>query len=220
MNKQTRKENKNMKKILMAALSAILLLSLAACSVPAAPQGSSGALESSAPPASGDSPAEDTGGTSAQTVETLYGKVKSLVGNNLTLDLAKQPEDGGTSTVIPEGAEPDTVGEAAISSSKSVTVTDNGDAGESDGEGGGESDGSVQYFAEDASGNIVQVNPEDMPKLELEYTGEVRELTIPAGLKIYDSIGKELKMSDLKEGNVLMVTQNEDGSIASLIVME
>ena len=44
------------------------------------------------------------------------------------------------------------------------------------------------------------MNPEDMPKLELEYTGETKDLTIPAGLKIYDSIGKEIKMSDLKRG--------------------
>ena len=59
-----------------------------------------------------------------------------------------------------------------------------------------------------------------MPKLELEYTGETKELSIPAGLKIYDSVGQELKMSDLKEGNVLMVIQNEDGSISSIALME
>ena len=64
------------------------------------------------------------------------------------------------------------------------------------------------------------MNPEDMPKLELEYTGETKDLTIPAGLKIYDSIGKEIKMSDLKEGNVLMVMQSEDGSIESITIME
>lgn len=205
-----------MKKILMAALSAILLLSFVACSVPAVPQASPGILEGSASPAGGAFPSEGADSAGAQTVETLYGKVKSLVGNSLTLDLAKQPEGGDTSTVIPEGAEPDTIGEAAISSSKSVTITGNGDAGENDGEG----DGSVQYFAEDASGNVIQVNPEDISKLELEYTGETKDFTIPAGLKIYDSIGKELKMSDLKEGNVLMVMQREDGSIESIIVME
>ena len=63
-----------MKKFLMAALSAILFLSLAACSAPAAPEAS---------------PSENSGGTDARTVEILYGKVKSLVGNSLTLDLAK-----------------------------------------------------------------------------------------------------------------------------------
>lgn len=200
-----------MKKFLMAALSAILFLSLAACSAPAAPEAS---------------PSENSGGTDARTVEILYGKVKSLVGNSLTLDLAKQPEGDGTSTVIPEGAVPDTGGEAAdgyeaaIGSSKSVTITDSGDVGGSESEGDGGSEGGIGYFAEDTNGNIVQISPEDMPKLELEYTGETKELSIPAGLKIYDSVGQELKMSDLKEGNVLMVIQNEDGSISSIALME
>ena len=193
-----------MKKFLMAALSAILFLSLAACSAPAAPEAS---------------PSENSGGTDARTVEILYGKVKSLVGNSLTLDLAKQPEGDGTSTVIPEGAVPDGY-EAAIGSSKSVTITDSGDAGGSESEGDGGSEGGIGYFAEDTNGNIVQISPEDMPKLELEYTGETKELSIPAGLKIYDSVGQELKMSDLKEGNVLMVIQNEDGSISSIALME
>lgn len=207
-----------MKKILMVALSAMLLLSLAACSAPAAPEASGIPSESSAPVEGEASPSEGADGTDAQTVTPLYGKVKSLVGNSLTLDLAKQPEGGDASTVIPEGAVPDTGEyEASVGSSKSVTVTGGDEEGGSEGEGG---EAHIGYFSEDANGNVVQVNPEDMPKLELEYTGETKDLTIPAGLKIYDSIGKEIKMSDLKEGNVLMVMQGEDGSIESIIVME
>ncbi len=200
-----------MKKILMAAISAILLLCLAACSAPAAPQASPIPPETDAP-AKGE----------AQAVTPLYGKVKSLVGNTVTLDLAKQP-GGGDTSVIPEGAEPDTGGDPAegydiaIDSSKSAAVTGGDNEGGSDGEGGGISS---DYFVEDENGNMVQLQPGDTPKLELEYTGETTELTIPAGLKIYDSIGKELKMSDLKEGNVLMVMQNGDGSIESITVME
>ncbi|KKI49761.1 hypothetical protein CHK_2782 [Christensenella hongkongensis] len=201
----------------------MLLLSLAACSAPAAPEASGISSESSAPAEGEASPSEGADGTNAQTVTPLYGKVKSLVGNSLTLDLAKQPEGGDASTVIPDGAVPDTGGapadeyEASIGSSKSVTVTGGDEEGGSEGEGG---EAHIGYFSEDSNGNMIQVNPEDMPKLELEYTGETKELTIPAGLKIYDSIGKEIKMSDLKEGNVLMVMQGEDGSIESIIVME
>lgn len=213
-----------MKKILMVALSAMLLLSLAACSAPAAPEASSVLSESSAPAEGEASPSEGADGTDTQTVTPLYGKVKSLVGNSLTLDLAKQPEGGDASSAIPDGAVPDTGGtpadeyEASIGSSKSVTVTGGDEEGGSEGEGEGEAN-SI-FFSEDANGNVVQVNPEDMPKLELEYTGETKDLTIPAGLKIYDSIGKEIKMSDLKEGNVLMVMQSEDGSIESITIME
>lgn len=206
-----------MKKILIAVLSAILFLSLAACSAPAAPEASGIPSESSAPAEGEASPSEGADGKDAQTVTPLYGKVKSLVGNSLTLDLAKQPEGGDASTVIPEGAVPDTGEyEASVGSSKSVTVTGGDEEGGNEGEG----EANSIFFAEDANGNVVQVNPEDMPKLELEYTGETKDLTIPAGLKIYDSIGKEIKMSDLKEGNVLMVMQGEDGSIESIIVME
>ena len=208
-----------MKKILMAALSAMLLLSLAACSAPAAPEASGIPSESSAPAEGEASPSEGADGTDAQTVTPLYGKVKSLVGNNLTLDLAKQPE-GDTSSSMQEGAVPDT-GEygASVGSSKSVTVT-GGDEGGDESASEGEGEANSIFFAEDANGNVVQVNPEDMPKLELEYTGETKDLTIPAGMKIYDSIGKEIKMSDLKEGNVLMVMQGEDGSIESITIME
>ena len=208
-----------MKKILIAVLSTILFLSLAACSAPAAPEASSVPSESSAPAEGEASPSEGADGTGVKTVTPLYGKVKSLVGNNLTLDLAKQPEGGDASTVIPEGAVPDTgEHEASVGSSKSVTVTGGDEEGGSEGEGEGEAN-SI-FFSEDANGNVVQVNPEDIPKLELEYTGETKDLTIPAGLKIYDSIGKEIKMSDLKEGNVLMVMQSEDGSIESITIME
>ena len=195
---------------------AILFLSLAACSAPAAPEASSVPSENSAPAEGEASPSEGADGTGVKTVTPLYGKVKSLVGNNLTLDLAKQPEGGDASTVIPEGAVPDTgEHEASVGNSKSVTVT-GGDEGASEGEG----EANSIFFAEDANGNVVQVNPEDMPKLELEYTGETKDLTIPAGLKIYDSVGKEIKMSDLKEGNVLMVMQSENGSIESITIME
>ena len=208
-----------MKKILIAVLSTILFLSLAACSAPAAPEASSVPSESSAPAEGEASPSEGADGTGVKAVTPLYGKVKSLVGNNLTLDLAKQPEGGDASTVIPEGAVPDTgEHEASVGSSKSVTVTGGDEEGGSEGEGEGEAN-SI-FFSEDANGNVVQVNPEDMPKLELEYTGETKDLTIPAGLKIYDSIGKEIKMSELKEGNGLMVMQSEDGSRESITSME
>ncbi|WP_066649142.1 hypothetical protein [Christensenella timonensis] len=208
-----------MKNFLMVTFAALLLFSLAACSAPAAPEASPISPQGDAPAGGGQTPPD---GAETKNIEMLYGKVKSLVGNTVALDLAKQP-GGGDTSVIPEGAEPDTGGvpadgyDIAIDSSKSAAVTGGDEESGSDGEGGGISS---SYFAEDENGNMIQLHPEDTPKLELEYTGETTELTIPAGLKIYDSIGKELKMSDLKEGNVLMVMQNGDGSIESITVME
>lgn len=211
-----------MKKILMVTLAALLLLSLAACAAPATPDDASAApSEAADAPSEGASASADGSVDEPQPAETLFGKVKSLVGNELTLDLAKQPEGSGAPGE--GGSYEDSIqseGGVAVQA-PSISVTEKADAGDAaGGEAGGDGDVKVGYHAVDGSGNVTIVNPDNMPKIDLEYTGETKELTIPAGLQIFDMMGKEVKMADLKEGNVLMIMQNEDGSIASIAVME
>lgn len=199
-----------MKKILIVTLAALLLFSLAACSVPAAQE------TPSTPPqadASADASGEAQAEPDAQPMQTIFGKVKSLVGNELTLDLAKQPEGGNAET----GEDGEGYASFITNPAQSITVTEKADGG---GEASGDTDVKIGYYAEDGSGDLKIIGGDDMPKLELEYTGETEDITIPAGLQIFDMFGKEVKMADLKEGNVLMVMQKEDGSIESIAVME
>ncbi len=202
-----------MKKILIATLSALLLFSLAACSVsPASQEGSQQTAPSQG--ASSDGMQIPPDGAAAQSIQ-LLGKIKSLLGNEISLDLAKL-----SNGEAPESGEGN---EAAISNpAQSVTVTDkateNASGGSAASGGGGESD--IFYYSVDADGTVEVGGREDMPKLELEYTGGTKDLTIPAGLKIFDLLGQEVKMADLKEGNVLMVNVREDGSLEAITVME
>ncbi|MEA5003166.1 MAG: hypothetical protein VB081_06670 [Christensenella sp.] len=209
-----------MKKILMVTFAALLLLSLVACSAPVpeaspiTPESEAPAEDAASPSAGSESPTDGADDPSAMT--PLYGKVKSLVGNELTLDLAKQPE--GSSESVEGGGEGGDASIAAEAPSISITTHEGEDVGKSSAEGG---EPKVGYYSADGSGDVQFFdNMDDMPKIELEYTGETKDLTVPAGLKIYDMMGKELKMSDLKEGNVLMILQKEDGSIESITVLE
>ncbi len=204
-----------MKKILMITLAALLLFSLAACAAPSAPD--SGTAQESAAPSQEAAAPSDGGQTpsdekTSQAVQ-LLGKVKSMVGNEISLDLAKLAGDE-----TPEGGE----GEegATMAPAQSITVTT--DEGESaGGESGGEEAPKVGYYAADGSGNVTAIGGgDDMPKLELEYTGETKDISVPAGIQIFDLFGKEMKIADLKEGNVLMVSMRPDGSLDLITVME
>ncbi len=192
-----------MKKILMVTFATLLLFSLTACStLPANETPTAPPQDKASASSSGD--AAPSAPENDAVSEPVFGKVKSLVGNEVTLDLAKIPANENASE---DGKEE--VAAAAITNSASVSVT---------GEDSGDGDGKTNIGSYDANGNVISSN--DIPKIELEYTGETKDLTIPAGLQIFDVMGKEVKMADLKEGNVLMITQDEKGVILSMTVME
>lgn len=194
-----------MKKILMVTFAALLLLSLAACS--ATPKSEPASPEPGVP--------EDGAQENATNVAPVFGKIKSLVGNELSLELANLPESNTAN-----GEDGASYAGEITAPAQSITITDSADEEANGGEASGDGDTKISYNTANSSGDVSIIGKEDMPKLELEYTGETKELTIPAGLKIYDITGKEIKMADLKEGNVLMVTMAEDGGIASIAVME
>lgn len=193
-----------MKKVIMIVLSALMLLSLAACSAPAAPSADADA-----------SGGADSSGTAAAGQE-LFGKVKSLVGNELKLDLAKTPDQGTIDSLTGGGGGEGAPGDISISRSDSATVE--GGEGEAGGEGGG--DAQVFAFNESTGESQVIYSSGEKQKMELEYTGESKDLAIPAGLPIKDMFGNELKPTELKEGNVLMVTLGDDGKPVSILVIE
>lgn len=207
-----------MKKVIMIVLAALLLLSLAACSAPAGP---AEAVPSQSQDATSGEGAPDANGD-AEDGETLFGKVKSLVGNEVSLDLAKTPEGGLAGAVGEDGAYSFTgKGGEGISITRSESAASGADEADGDSEGQKSKSQVIAVEGEDGQANIITPSGSgDAPKMELEYTGESKDLTIPTGLPITDFFGNELKPSDLKEGNVLMVSFGQDGSISSILVME
>ena len=208
-----------MKKVIMIVLAALLLLSLAACSAPAGP---AEAVPSQSQDATSGEGAPDANGD-AEDGEALFGKVKSLVGNEVSLDLAKTPEGGLAGAVGEDGAYSFTGGKGG----ENISITRSESAASGADEAGGDSEGQksksqvIAVEGEDGQAHVITPSGSgDAPKMELEYTGESKDLTIPTGLPITDLFGNELKASDLKEGNVLMVSFGQDGSISSILVME
>lgn len=58
-------------------------------------------------------------------------------------------------------------------------------------------------------------------RIEMEYTGETKSFTIPAGAKITEGLGQEGKISSLKKGSVIMILANkESGVVADVTIMD
>lgn len=234
-----------MKKIITIVLAGILTVSLLGCSAtapaaepPAAeppateqpqkeetalsPEQSADAPESEAPASSATPDGAQEQDANVQSSTSIFGKVKSIVGNEIELELAKPPFDMG----VPEGEggemEPGTVTEAA----KSITVT----VAEGDMPEGAEGDGDTKegnvigYEGADGSVQIVGGGGSEN-KMELEYTGETKNIIIPTGIDILSILtGKTAKLEDIKKGSVLMLSVDdanaERSSAQSVTIME
>ena len=65
-------------------------------------------------------------------------------------------------------------------------------------------------------------SPADAPaeQLPIEFTGEVREFTIPAGAKITNAMGKEVSFDNVTKGSLVQLIVNETtGVVEHLMVM-
>lgn len=125
----------------------------------------------------------------------LMGEVKSIVGNSLTLALAKVPtREAGTGT---QGATPPTGGEMP---SGGGTPPEGGGASSGTGNQGGGGQGS--FGGSGSTGTRRAMN--------LTLTGETKELLIPVGVSITSGNGdnaktKTIDIADIEKGDVLMI---------------
>ncbi|MEG0239078.1 hypothetical protein [Anaerorhabdus sp.] len=125
--------------------------------------------------------------------EVMYGKIKTMTGNEIVIDLAKDPfVDESVIDENPEAQEGEVI--AATTLEASTTMSD--------------------AAASDAKENEA--------KMELEYTGESISLIVPTGVEIFDFIkGGELKLTDMKEGSVITITKDEKtGELVKVGVIE
>ncbi|MGL5381820.1 hypothetical protein [Clostridium sp.] len=140
---------------------------------------------------------------------TYFGKVEKQVGNEIELNLAKE------NIINIEGGEGEENGGLTYSSSTdggatdigaSVVVSETVEATEATGN---------SFEAVGGTGVAMkeEIINDGKTKSELEYTGESKSLVIPAGAKIFDfTTGKEIKMSDIKDGAVIRVYTKTTGS--------
>lgn len=148
-----------MKKLVCVCVSLVLAMGLSACGAKEeTPMDGGLAQEAGAEtPISGE----------VVTGEYLYGKVTSVVGNEIELALAEMPEV----PEVPEGSVTE-IGDGMVA----ATLVPASSAG----------------AGEDAESNI-------------ELSGEVKNVTIPAGTKIY-SMGQETPVTSIKKGSLISMT--------------
>lgn len=60
---------------------------------------------------------------------------------------------------------------------------------------------------------------QEAPKMQLEYTGDSKSFTIPAGVKITGSTGGEVQMDSIAKGSVLMIF-TKGGSVSEIAILE
>lgn len=180
-----------------------------------------GKSSSEPPPNSGEqsSSEDDSGSGDGITGGTSYtGKVTGIVGNEIEVDLANFP--GMTF----DGSE----GEGGmIAVSPSFSVEADGDGGGSvianediSGEDAGDGQPNISFFADDGSGNVISLNPSN-PSGEdggLEFTGEQKSFTVPAGAKITNLSG-EGKLENIKKGSVVTFIVDENNIVTEVIIM-
>lgn len=169
-------------------------------------------------PAGEESPAP---GEQAEVIpgETFFGKVKSIVGNEAELELAKPPFDINT-----EGTDGGAGGAASASSGQqSIVIDDGGSVQKADEAGADPGDSSVAVYGSTEDGQVFSIGGEDGEKMELEYTGESKNILIPAGVEIINLTGGEATLDAVKKGSVLMVTVDESSgtpTATSIMIME
>lgn len=190
-----------MKKLIVTVLALTLTFALAACS----------GEQTKAPDRAGNSVPTQTENSSSSTgdtatIQSYMGQVSDKVGNDITVSLGEIVLDSG-----------DDAGETYY-------VDENGETRPAGGKDVGTGDGATIMvpMPDDAAGDETEGGTGDTPaeQLPIEFTGEVREFTIPAGAKITNAMGKEVSFDNVTKGSLVQLIVNETtGVVESLMVM-
>lgn len=149
-------------------------------------------------------------------VTTYFGKVSSIVGNEIEIKLAKVPQHLGGDGESVEGSE-------KIEFAQPMTeemireIEKNGGAGMS-----GAGISSEEQGTDGNKGNpVMEVEKE---KMELDYTDELKKIIVPAGVKIIDFRNStNAKLNNIKQGSVIFVTldnSNNSNVVTNIEIME
>lgn len=74
---------------------------------------------------------------------------------------------------------------------------------------------------DDAAGDAAAGETGNAPaeKLPIEFTGEVREFTIPAGAKITNALGKEVSFDNVTKGSLVQLIVNETTGVVERVMV-
>ena len=139
----------------------------------------------------GSSSGESSAPETAGMGTQAFGKVTSIAGNEMTLSMANVP--------APEEKE---------SSGESSQNTDPGTMTHA-------IPATELTPAQEGGGKAME-----RPKTELEYTGEEKDFTIPAGAPITGADGQNETMEAIQKGSVLILNLDEAGNIVSIGMWE
>jgi hypothetical protein len=185
-----------MKRILVIALSTFMVMGMVSCS-----------KEESPPKVEG----KNTISQEENSIETIYfGKVKKLVGNEVDINIAKDllsgaldGEGNGGNMEMTQSNASSTEGPVEdLGTQTSVAAAESAESEKVEGDipGGGT----------EMKQEIIDSSKED---LKLEYTGESKSVVIPAGAIVFDlRSGKEVKLSDIKDGSVIRTYTKTSGN--------
>ncbi|MGI6183286.1 MAG: hypothetical protein ACOYIH_04205 [Candidatus Fimadaptatus sp.] len=145
------------------------------------------------PDVTAGAPDAAAGQPEAPSIQMYFGKVKDLVGNELTLRLAELPYDQDV-----DGADMQPDVQAADGGSGEV----------------------VMAATMSATTTVGEVQAEE--RMELKWLDEDKSFTLPAGLTITDmTTGQTVTMDALKKSSVVMLEVNNDtGSVVEVTIWE
>lgn len=211
MNNKNRKEVMNMKKSLLIGMTVLSVGAMMGCSGTNQTDQKQD-VETNQVVAPEKPPVEEK----EVSLTSHFGKVEKVIGNEISLKLAKQPTIVGSET-----------GEEINLDDFEITYSTNPDGnivGQVGSISGAVSGGGIQ------PGESITISGEDLESFistegkysNLDYLGESKSMTIPAGVEIFNSAtGKEGKLTDIKEGSILTVYMDEETSTVSRIeIME
>lgn len=116
--------------------------------------------------------------------EIFYGQVKSIVGNEIEMEMGVLPDWSEGEDMKPGDKK------KPGSSQEEVTIKEN-------------PPGQEDYFAPDPDSSIFGEDGE----INLTYTGENRNVIIPAGVDIRNILGGKATLDEIKKGSILMIKQ-------------
>jgi len=132
--------------------------------------------------------------------EMIFGKVQSIVGNEITIALGTLPGGGGND----ENGD----GETGPHTVQGFSMGEAPGGGEGPGvhEGPGAGEGPTLNIG----GRVIRPGQEN--DIELEYTGETMTLIIPAGAEIHSAVGSGT-LEAISKGSVLNIELNTEGEV-------
>lgn len=147
------------------------------------------------------SPAENSLQDETASIKAVMGQVSGKVGNDITLSLGN--------LII----------ENEVGAGQTMMVDENGNKVPVDGDLGDAAGGLTLMIPMPGDGDSKSEAIGEIEKLPIEFTGEVREYTIPAGAKILNAAGKEVTMDSITKGSLVQLIINETSGVVETVMV-